>query len=554
MNQESPFESYLTDRADGIDVPGAGVGAIADRARQRRRRRRAGSAAVLGAAVLLGGAVVGQGLRADDAAEEVTSYGAAMGAPELDWTMVDVGDGLGWTRDVVRSESGTLYALSTAPGDSGATASYRPVVYTSVDGSEWSETTMADDVRVNGLAASGDTIYAVGTGAAGGAVKVASSPSPEDGWTVTDLPLDLEAESAGLPGRLYVAESDVATANGVTLVATTVMLKTDTEGLMAGEENPTEWYPERDGMVRWVCGSDGSSSASTTTVTLPPTSSVPGGDGQGDAAGAAVDDPAQEQAIFDAAGRDPQGGGCGESAREVRTWDELGVDPSVGDLVAGEVRLFAGSAEEAGSPDALTFQPVDSIPGAYGRELFATDAGFWSLGVAPVTDDETSEVVGERMEVRYSPDGFDWSAAPVHIDGAGVSVGLLDGAPHVLTLDWSRYSVQLHRLGAGSTTSLDLSDVVGLSEDRFYYAAEMGPLGIALVVGEGSGRYAVLHSSDGMTYGRTEVPAAEAGTKQSVNGITMSADAVKVRLNLYPAGDTSGGPPEAQRLFVGTPR
>src|SRR5690606_15381114 len=115
-------------------------------------------------------------------------------------------------------------------------------------------------------------------------------------------------------------------------------------------------------------------------------------------------------------------------------------------------------------------------------------------------------------------------------------------------------SVVLHRLAAGTTSVVDLSEVVGLAEDRFFSSAEIGPLGVVIVTGNGSGRYDVLHSADGSTYGKVSTPAPGAGKKLSVNGITMSADAVKIRLNVYPEGDTSGGPPEAQRLFVGTPR
>src|SRR5690606_13034873 len=151
----------LTGRASEIDVPGAGPSAVVERARGRRRRRRAGAGAVLGVAVLLGGAAVGQGLRPDGDARALTSYGAGGGSPVLDWPMADVGNGLGWARDIVRSESGTVYGLSTSAGPGGSPEAYRPVVYGSSDGSEWTPAAMPDDVRVNGLAASGDTIYAV---------------------------------------------------------------------------------------------------------------------------------------------------------------------------------------------------------------------------------------------------------------------------------------------------------------------------------------------------------------------------------------------------------
>lgn len=550
MNQESPFENYLSGRATELDVPGAGATAVAELARSRRKRRRTGSAAVLGAAFLLGGGVIAQGLRADDASQDVESYGAALGTPALDWTMVDVGNGLGWARDLVRSDSGTLYAVSTGAGSPDSPDVDRSVVYSSTDGGEWAPADMPHDVRVNGLAASGDTIYAVGTGAGGGKVRVAAGA--EGDWTVTDLPLDLEAESAGLPGRLHVAETDVANTGGTTVVAATVALLVDTESLVAAEDNPSEWYAERDGMVRWACegtGGDGAGGpVSTTTAPALTEAQLREYLEELDAAGSEG-----EREAFEDAGLNPDSADCGESARQMRTWAELGIDPEVGELVTGEVRLFVSTADGPGDPSAVpTFDQVTTLPGGYGTQVLAGDSGFWVVNPAGYVE-SASGVAMEATDARWSPDGIDWSAAPVTIDGGRWASGEIDGAQQVLTGNWSTRSVVLHRLGAGSVSSVDLSDVADLSEDRYFAAAEIGPLGLVLVTNSPTGHQQVLHSADGMNYGRTDVPAALSGKKHSVNGVTMSADAVKVRLNVYPAGDTTGGPPEGQRLFVGTP-
>jgi hypothetical protein len=75
-----------------------------------------------------------------------------------------------------------------------------------------------------------------------------------------------------------------------------------------------------------------------------------------------------------------------------------------------------------------------------------------------------------------------------------------------------------------------------------------------VVVTSADGGSEVVHSLDGVSFSRTAVPADGDGNRQAVNGVTMSADAVKIRLNIYPPGDTAGGPPAGQRLFVGTPR
>ena len=458
MNEKNnPFESYLTGRAAEIDLPAAGTGTIAERARARRRRRRSGSAALLGAAVLLGGAVIGQGLRSSDDDQQVESYGAAVGSSELDWTMVDVDDGLGWARGIVRADSGRVYALSTAAGDGSSPSSYRRVLYASADGSEWSEVAMADDLKPSGIAASGSTIYAVGTGAGGGVVRVASSDAPEDGWTTTDLPLDLEAEAAGLPGRLYVAGVEVASARGTTVVAATVQLSMDTEqieALLSGEENPTEWYPDREGMVRWVCEGDGTSLASTTTAPASPTS-MPGVELTEDQLAELDTFLAEQEAGLGAerealaAGSTIEGESCDSATRQVKTWDELDVDPAVGQLVVGEARLFSESSEGAGDPEGPpSFGYRATVAAGWGVQVLAgDDGGFWVLSPSQTFDGSEPH---DATEAIYSPDGFDWSGSPSTLGGNRVATGLFDGAAHVVTVNWPGGTVELHRLGSGS--------------------------------------------------------------------------------------------------------
>ena len=50
------------------------------------------------------------------------------------------------------------------------------------------------------------------------------------------------------------------------------------------------------------------------------------------------------------------------------------------------------------------------------------------------------------------------------------------------------------------------------------------------------------------------MPRPEPGTRQSVNGVTVTADAVKVRLSVRAADDVTGEGPARQRLLVGTPK
>ena len=100
MNERDPYENYLHLRAEGLELPGVGAPVVVERARARRRRRRAGAGAALGVAVLLGGTVVGQGLRPERQADEVASDRATEVASALDWTLVNVKEGLGSATDV----------------------------------------------------------------------------------------------------------------------------------------------------------------------------------------------------------------------------------------------------------------------------------------------------------------------------------------------------------------------------------------------------------------------------------------------------------------------
>ena len=161
MNERDPYENYLHLRAEGLELPGVGAPVVVERARARRRRRRAGAGAALGVAVLLGGTVVGQGLRPERQADEVASDRATEVASALDWTLVNVKEGLGSATDMVIADSGTVYALSTATGGVDQTVASEPVVYSSPDGSEWTAVEMPEDIRVKGLASDGNTIYAL---------------------------------------------------------------------------------------------------------------------------------------------------------------------------------------------------------------------------------------------------------------------------------------------------------------------------------------------------------------------------------------------------------
>lgn len=543
MNDDSPFESYLSDRAASIPAAGAGPAAIARRAAVRRRRRRAGTGAVLGAAILVVGVVAGQGLRADDDSQEIASYGAGIVDPTLDWTVVDVdrGRGLGWSHDMAEVGSGELYGISTAPGPFDAERQLQTRLYRSGDGSEWSEVALPGGMSPNDLAADGDAVVAVGTSAAGGDVRVqvARSTSPGDEWSVTDVPLDLGAmaTAAGLPGRLYAADTSTAVHGGRTVVAVNVLADIDVHAVLPDEEQPDAWYPTVEGMERSgpTCGTD-----DPTATTGPPTA-------EPDSA------PTTTADRVEAAGRGgdrvshPEGEGCVPGReQEVRTWTELGYGEEVARLIGGQTHVFA-------SDDAGDLQPATVLDRSTGFEnsLLAADDGVWL--VAPAYTAETETIVAHR-----SVDGVDWSEPPVDVPGSVVTTGVLEGRLAVLASDWDAGRLVLHSYSGAGVESHDLTELAGLTPegDRYPEQGGIGPLGVAVVIGsnEPGQRGVVLHSTDGVAFSRTDLPAAPDGKRQSVNGMTMTADAVKVRLNVRDADDLAGEGPPDQRLLVGTPR
>lgn len=543
MNHDSPFESYLNDRAAGIDAPGAGPNAIAHRARARRRRRRAGSGAVLGAAVLLAGAVAGQGLRSDDDSQKIASYGAGIVDPVLDWTVVDVEEGLGWTRDMAEVGSGDLYGISTAPGPYDDERQLQSRLYRSGDGSEWSEVPLPGGLSPNDLAADGDAVVAVGTSAAGGDVRVqlARSTSPDEGWSVRDVPLDLDDAAADFPGRLYVAETATAVHDGRTVVAVNVLADVDVAEVLPGEGESGEWYATTEGMERSVAACDADGSTATTAA---PTDDPEGGPGT-------ISSRSEEEAATEAAADgDPTGsyseGECaGGGQQEVRTWAELGYGEEIARLVGGQTHIFAADADGDLQPGTV----IDRGMG-FDTSLLAGDDGFWLVAPAYA---ETETVAAHR-----SVDGTDWSEPAVEVPGAMLATGVLDGRVAVLASDWVAGRLTVHALSGAGVESHDLTDLAGLSPEgtRYPAAAGIGPLGVAVVIGthEAGQRGSVLHSADGVEYSRTELPAPPDGKRQTVNGMTMSADAVKVRLNVRDGDDLAGEGPPDQRLLVGTPR
>jgi hypothetical protein len=509
MNDEHPFEQYLSERAAHLDVPSAGRSAIVERAVRRRHRRRTGAVAGLAAVALVGGAVVVGQSRQRDGAEQIESFGTRVVESPLEWTTVDVTHGLGWLTDTVETGSG-LYSLSTAPG---AREQRGPNhLYASADGTEWTEASLPDGLHAGALAASADHVYAVGTAAAGGSVpvvRVASTTDVDGGWDQVDLPLDVAALGAGFPGKVYVAGTDVAAGPRGTVVAVQVSAMVDVDRLLPGAE-ADGWWAEADGLHRSTCPPD----LAQSTTTANPDAVVPY-------------DKGSDQ--------------CAAAQNEHRTWAELGADPSVGELLAGRTYVFSQA-------DGSTFSQTAVVPGAgFGTEVQQVGDGFRLL--FSVNDGGKPS----RTQSWSSADGTTWSPDAEIVDGWLMAAGTIGDRPAFVTVTDAGMAL-LHLAGPGGASTIDVNQALGVDGNPGVGEASFGPLGAAFVRSDqGGDRQRVAFTADGTSWTVSELPEAPAGMRQTLSGITVTADAVKVRLSLRPVGDQSGEGPSAQRLFVGTP-
>lgn len=350
MNDDERFEQYLTGRSASLDVPTAGRAAVVARgAPVVVHRRRAGTAAGLGRLRPGGrgrGDRPGQPARAGGADPELRQRGSR--AP-LDWTTVDVQKGLGWLSDSVVADRG-VYSLSTSPGDRVGQPGPRHL-YASTDGSEWREAPLPVGLHADALAADADHLYAVGTGAPGGAIsgpRLARTVDPAEGWDQVDLPLDLDEVAADFPGEVAVTSTDVAVGPTATVVAVQVSGAVDISRLIPGAD-ADQWWAEVDGVHHDTCaiGDPPVPTTLSTGSTMQPTSTT-------------------------GAGTDPEVS-CSEqsSSTEVRTWAELGVDPGVPSLIGGRTYLFT-------STDCCDFltQPFVVEGAGAGTALLADGPGF----------------------------------------------------------------------------------------------------------------------------------------------------------------------------------
>ncbi|QYG91653.1 hypothetical protein HC251_03830 [Iamia sp. SCSIO 61187] len=534
MTTDPRLASYLRVRSTAIDLPHAGVDTITRRARRHQRRRRAAACGGVATALLLGGTAIALGAGGDDPTTSTTDRAASVVGSPLEWTTTEVQDGLGLAGPVV-SDGGAVYALSTEAG-SDTWGSRR--LYRSTDGDSWTGVDLPADLHAAGVAGSEGSLYAVGTSAAGGDLQIATSTDGGAGWSGSDVPLDLEALAEGFPGTARIADAEVAVADGTTVVVASVRGLVDPAEVLPADADPDAWYQTSDGLTRIqddpcaASAEEGARSGATTTV--PPTTSAP-------ATAPAADPEGVDGAT---AGED-----C-TPTREVVTWEEMGVGEAGIALAEGQTHVFVAT-------DGGPLEPSQVIPGTTSLDpmtasLLAADDGFWYVRQS-YGDQQPGE--GAATTAWHSVDGATWTEVPVAGGEGLVASGVLDGRPAVVTIgNQQEWSVHVHVVAAdGSVATTDLNELLGIEPGSGMMAVDVGPLGLAVVFQDEAGVRTVAHSPDGLALSAVEVPAPADGTRETVAGVTVTADAVKVRLNVRPAGSDGTTPATSQRLFVGTP-
>lgn len=446
---------------------------------------------------------------------------------------------------------------------------------------------LPDDLWASDVAAAGDTVYAVGTGAAGGdngALRLVGSGDGGATWDDLALPLDLAALEARYPGEIGVGGIDVAAGPGGVVAAVTVRAVPDIEdrlppgavidldnGWSMGANGVTVYGPVPDGPP--AGGSSPSGASPPVTVPTPPPPVAPSTTTLSPTSpdSTSTTDPTATEATAPEAATAVDGRGLvvtGDDQGEDReppvvatyTWEELGVEGELLDLLTPRVHLLA-------APDGTTFEEV-TLPtdgGTVSAAVLATGDGF--LALVQRFDEATGT---DSVSPFASTDGQAWEASGADLPGYVRTVGAVGGRPAVVTDHITRedggsgFVTTTLRVQdpAGAWSALDLlTPFVGEGadpSDLYVEAATIGPLGAVVAVhqnGDGgefaAGDAALVVSTTGADL--TVVPIADhlEAPFTSINAVVVTADAISATV-VEAVGDGPG--PGDQRVLVGTPR
>ena len=229
------------------------------------------------------------------------------------------------------------------------------------------------------------------------------------------------------------------------------------------------------------------------------------------------------------------------------TYKDLGIDPELQGLVKGRTYAYV-------TDGGTTFAPA-TLPGdasGWGSRVLADASGYeMFLG--------HSSPKSSTTDVLHSVDGHTWTLASP-LPGSVIDAGLLSGRPAVSLSDNDGHTTVRAEQADGSWQVLDLAQAIpaGPAGSNTYVGdVAFGPLGMAATVvtvdgkGAGSPTSYVVHSRDGSHLSVLAVSDKAPGKLVPV-GLTVSADAIVVRLGDAPSGNPGTTPP-TQTVLVGTP-
>jgi hypothetical protein len=516
MRDDLRFDRYFAVRARGIELPPASLSSVIDRAARRHRHRRAAVSACTAVAVLTA-AVSVSSLDGRPTTGQVASRpaGGMLVDSSLSWTVVSPRSGLSSSQSTVVGPGNVIYSLSTAPGVADPErAPDPPVLYRSVDGKEWTVTDLPANLHASSLASTSRSLYAIGTGPAGGnvrAVQLAETSGVGAPWSHATLPLDVGALEARYGVRIGMGRLKVASDDRRVVAAVQLQVIDGLDALLAAKIDPANGYRLTEQGI---------------DVYAKPT--MP------DKAGLEAMTPDARAGLIRAR--------VEPTILASYTWEQLGIGDELRSLVLGESHVFVAD-------DGHTFREV-ALPATVRSlgALYATADGFRLFG--------STVPFASQVQAWRSADGREWIADALTVDGYLLSSGLRQGRVALVTaVDRASQTQEIvvrMEQPDGSWSefgAVDLLHRAGIDGD-FYQSgtAAVGPLGAAVVMtraqDDRSAESYLVTSADGIE--ASVIPLAPLVAEGYPSDVRVTADAITVTI----VGERLG-PVE---LVVGTPK
>jgi hypothetical protein len=524
MSNDDRLDRFLADQANAITLPPADPAGVARRGARRRTRRRG---AVITSVVVLGALAVSVAVvdRDGDDDANVSNFAATDVTPSTyDWTVVDPESGLGYSNSSAILDDGSIYSLSTAPGQAGDGPVEPGHLYRSTDGTEWDEVALPDGLTASSIAGSGSSLYALGTVPAsrgGRDLVLAASQDGAATWQQLELPDDVTELDARHPDEVWISQPSVAALDADHLVAAvTVQSVPKVDALLPAEDRGHSYDANEDGVTVYD-DTDCTDAQVYAEECLSPSTVPP-------------------EAIVDESGRRDPNAVEERAVRATYTWAELGLDPELQALLDGRTYVYSTQDgehfEPAALPDGVTGTTAQAVATSTGYTVFLGD---WS-------EAESS------TRVLTSPDGAAFTDAPGSpLPGGLGDVGVLGDQPAVATYSVDGTTTVHLGHADGGWSELPLSGPGGFSG-----AVAFGPLGVAAVIWPLSEDDApsvpyLVHSADGTNMSSVSLEDELGTAAANVIGLSVTADAIFVRIG-GPVDEDPGTPP-VQRVLVGTP-